>query len=383
MLFAPFWSRPRPSLASRIRVAHPAVSRVCGGSPGIEWMGASWLAGGIRAPCLWSVHRHASDSNFEVEFLRPHTLTDCAHSRADTERRHTMSGHAHAAASVAVAAGPPVLPSPPAAVVGSLSALVAHRLGDLVPPIQAALHQWGASMHTAWVAVALAHVHASGRLPALSAFLVGSSSPPSGGLIQSSRDSLWPLVIDADLLAPDTGVRRLPAELDDMHRQTLDGVHLVQLHEWADVAHSQSELADTPNRLDRVWKLTLTDGEDMYTALEKTKCASLTHERMQPGVKVRRGARSAAAGRIGSARLTMAHPLASSRSRGLSLLVRLLSSRPASDQRRARLSRYAAPRAGHARVRRWAHRRERDARAHPGRTDEWQERQRGQEADTH
>jgi hypothetical protein len=220
--------------------------------------------------------------------------------------QHRTMPAASAASSSVGAMAPPPLPSPPPAV-AALPPLPAALQRTLIPAVQAALHQWGTNMHTQWVTAAVAHVHATMRLPALSAYVAGAShsdAVPAISLTTAVRAAVWPLVIDADLLARDTGMRRLPADLESLHRQVLDGVHLLQLYEARDIAHSASELAETPRRGDRVWKMLLTDGEDMYAAFEKTKCANLTHERMRQGVKVSCCSRPAAGPRVAVANVS-------------------------------------------------------------------------------
>jgi hypothetical protein len=108
-------------------------------------------------------------------------------------------------------------------------------------------------------------------------------------------DACWERFLLCSLI--DVGELRLPIDVHLMHRTTINGNHVVQLVTCEDVAHSHAELAERPVREDRMWKMILTDGEVYYTAVEKNKCADMTHAAMQPGIKVSAESRSASSER--------------------------------------------------------------------------------------
>lgn len=92
---------------------------------------------------------------------------------------------------------------------------------------------------------------------------------------------------DMSLSCSDPSHRRLPAGCQRWHKQAVSGKHLVQVESFEDIAHSNAELAEKPIRDDRMWKLILTDGVDIYIAIERQRCHQLSYDAMRKGVKVR------------------------------------------------------------------------------------------------
>lgn len=183
--------------------------------------------------------------------------------------------------------------------IGAATTLSPPALRSLVSSVHSSLHGLGASVQPEWVEFILRESASLQRLPLLQTFVqedaaaaAGSrpSPTPSAAVVRACTDDAWQHLIDSCLFR--IGSRRLP-DLTPLHRSKLSGTHLLQLHSCRNISHSASELEEQPNPHDRVWSMDLTDGAEMYTALERQKCTALTPTVMQPGVKVRQQWRSA------------------------------------------------------------------------------------------
>ena len=157
--------------------------------------------------------------------------------------------------------------------------------------LHASLLSLGVSVHPAWVGPALQAEMATGELSALKSFVDGdndAAAPMPPSLLAAARDALLARVLFSSL--EQIGTRRLPivaAGVAPEPRSMLRGLHVLQLVECVDVAHSLTELQEQPHRSDRSWKMQLTDGTGCVAAFERKRCSNLTPQVMQPGVKVR------------------------------------------------------------------------------------------------
>jgi hypothetical protein len=201
------------------------------------------------------------------------------------------------------------LSSPPSLSAGLGSAAEGGRSSPSIPlylsaAVQRALsEQMGASVQARWCAASLQAELDEGTLGQLRAHLVrqqeadssnnnndsNQSVPPA--LLTACRDACWVRLLHSSFLHPCLGGRRLPANITSQNRTTLAGLHVLQLVECVDVAHSNAELADRSSSNSnasggRLWKMVLTDGDGSYFAMERHTCAELTQQAMKPGVKV-------------------------------------------------------------------------------------------------
>jgi hypothetical protein len=174
------------------------------------------------------------------------------------------------------------------AVAASLPSAVVESVGQQLASL-------GLAVQPLWLRDALAIEMREGALPQLQAYMRtsgaggsgggASSVAPSASLLTSCRDCVWSRALLSSLLR--MGARRLPI-LRTLNTPTLAGTHVLQLLECVDVAHSANQLAEKAQWEDRVWKLLLTDGQQLCAAFERRRCQSLSHAAMKPGVKVRK-----------------------------------------------------------------------------------------------
>lgn len=160
----------------------------------------------------------------------------------------------------------------------------------ILDELHASLSVLGVSVQTAWICAALQADMAGGELGALKSIVESAAGNADAALsapiLAAARESLLARVLFSSL--EHIGARRLPACSAEPH-SLLRGLHVLQLVECVDVAHSLTELQDQPARSDRSWKMQLTDGTACVAAFERKRCSVLTPQVMQPGVKVRRG----------------------------------------------------------------------------------------------
>lgn len=152
--------------------------------------------------------------------------------------------------------------------------------------LHAALLTLGVSVQPAWIGAALKAEMEGGELAALKTFLESNNDASlPAPLLATCRESLLARVLFSSL--EHIGARRLPVSASPEQHSMLRGLHVLQLVECVDVAHSLAELQEQPHRADRSWKMQLTDGTACVAAFERKKCSNLTPQVMQPGVKVR------------------------------------------------------------------------------------------------
>lgn len=173
------------------------------------------------------------------------------------------------------------------AIAASLPSAVVESVGQQLASL-------GLAVQPLWLRDALAIEMREGTLPQLQAYIRSASAAggsgggassvaPSASLLTACRDCVWSRALLSSLLR--MGARRLPP-LRTLHTPTLAGTHVLQLLECVDVAHSANQLAEKAQWEDRVWKLLLTDGQQLCAAFERRRCQSLSHAAMKPGVKV-------------------------------------------------------------------------------------------------
>jgi hypothetical protein len=204
------------------------------------------------------------------------------------------------------------LSSPPSLSAAEGSRAEPSSMTPSIPPslasdVQRALsEQMGAAVQARWCAASLQAELDEGTLDQLRTHLArqqeadsssnnnnnndnNQSVPPA--LLTACRDACWARLLHSSFLHPCMGARRLPANIASQNRTTLAGLHVLQLVECVDVAHSNAELADRSSNNSnasggRLWKMVLTDGDGSYFAMERHTCAELTQQAMKPGVKV-------------------------------------------------------------------------------------------------